>query len=469
MTGRNGLTGQAGGNVTVILTAPEAAGSGPGAWNAALCGRPAADWLLDTVQAIGPDAVCPAGRGADALRERVQARPQLARLISQPRNGSGPDRRPGGISVTLAGPSPLLQPATIWRALRALAVLGDQAGPAAPRAVLIRARRPAPWWADQPQQATVAAMVAAGLPDGCPQWLAEPEPALARALRTRLQRLGALVAQVDAGPVESLRTDDLPGRQQAEAALFRRIAEQWQRRGVVIEDPATTRIDATVQIGAGTRIRPVTELTGSTVIGRDASIGPVTTMLDAQAGDRCQIQYAVCKHVTIGAEANIGPFCWLRSGSRLGDRTRAGAFVEIADSDIGDDSAIPHLGGMLSGTVGKGCNLGALAGPANFDGRERHRVTIGDHVSLGPLCIMVAPINIGDGAYSAAGTTITEDVPAGALAIGRARQRNVEGWVAKRLPGTEAAKAAAAAAARAAAANGSPANGSPAETAAAAL
>ncbi len=301
----------------------------------------------------------------------------------------------------------------------------------------------------------MAAMVAAGLPDGCPQWLAEPEPALARALRTRLQRLGALVAQVDAGPVESLRTDDLPGRQQAEAALFRRIAEQWQRRGVVIEDPATTRIDATVQIGAGTRIRPVTELTGSTVIGRDASIGPVTTMLDAQAGDRCQIQYAVCKHVTIGAEANIGPFCWLRSGSRLGDRTRAGAFVEIADSDIGDDSAIPHLGGMLSGTVGKGCNLGALAGPANFDGRERHRVTIGDHVSLGPLCIMVAPINIGDGAYSAAGTTITEDVPAGALAIGRARQRNVEGWVAKRLPGTEAAKAAAAAAARAAAANGS--------------
>jgi bifunctional UDP-N-acetylglucosamine pyrophosphorylase / glucosamine-1-phosphate N-acetyltransferase len=202
----------------------------------------------------------------------------------------------------------------------------------------------------------------------------------------------------------------------------------WLDRGVTIEDPATTRIDATVRIGAGARIRPHTELVGDTVVGPDSSIGPMTSVRNCRVGERSQVRYSVCQDVEIGDDVNVGPFTWLRSGTRLGDRCRAGAFVELADSVVGDGTSVPHLAGLFSADVGRDCNFGSMSGPANFDGVRKHRTRIGDDVSIGSGSILVAPVSIGDRSQTAAGSVISEDVPDGALAIARTQQRNVTGW-----------------------------------------
>jgi UDP-3-O-[3-hydroxymyristoyl] glucosamine N-acyltransferase len=386
-------------------TQPDSAESGT---QALLCGRPAADWLLDSIEAAAPD--------------------QFAVTGNQP-----------GVTLAVSSRYPLLQPATITRAIDTLPPPVDGPGDA----VLIAATAVAPWWSGRPEPMTVA-VVYTGQAD-CADWLAESEPAPAAALAARLAERGGKVVVIEAGPAESLRVDEASERQLAEVALYQKIAAGWQDQGVIIDDPATTRIDATVQLGQGTRIRPHTELTGATVVGAGASIGPVTSLANTTAGDACVIRYAVCDGVTIGAAANVGPFTWIRSGTRLGARCRAGSFVELADSVVGDGTQIPHVGGLLGAVVGKDCNIAGLSGTANFDGQAKHVVRIGDHVCIGASNMLVAPLTIGDGAYTAAGSIITDDVPSGALAIGRAHQVNVDDWVVRKMPGTPAANAAAAA------------------------
>lgn len=372
-----------------------------------LCGRPVSGWVADTATAL--------------------------------RAGSRQYRGTREVTVVLSWRYPLLLAATVGRAVQALS---HDCGGSGLDAVLIRAPGAAPWWSDQPARTAVAALAYSSHLDDCSGWLTQREPVDARFLQARLHELGARVSVIDASPAESLRTDDPVERQLAEAALHQKIAVCWQRRGVVIDDPATTRIDGCVQIGRGTRIRPHTELTGRTVIGAGATIGPVTTIADTRVGDGCLIRYAVCDTVSIGDNANIGPFTWLRSGTRLGARIRVGSFVELADSVMGDDSQIPHCGGLLGAVVGKNCNIAGLSGTANFDGQSKQRITIGDHVSIGASNMLIAPLTIGDGAYTAAGSILTGDVPSGALAISRTPQTNVEGWVARKMPGSPAALAA---------------------------
>ncbi len=396
--------------LAIVLATDEPAGacSPPcDCWTVPLCGRPAVEWLLDTVVELRPDALGFTGRAAAAVRARACARRALRPAISAGRGGLGDW---SGLIVTLSCLNPLLQPAGIRRAIGAL---GDgEFG-----VVVIRSSSSECWWSPRSAACTVAAVVYAGDP-------------------------GAPVTVIDAGPVESLRVDDPAERQQAEVALYQKIAVDWQRRGVLIEDPATTRIDATVRIGAGTRIRPHTELIGRTAIGSAASIGPVTTMIDTTAGDECVVRYAVCEDVTIGENARIGPFTWLRSGTRLGARTRAGSFVEVSNSVVGDDTQIPHVAGLMSADVGKGCNIAGLSGTAIFDGQAKHRVEIGDHVFVGAGTIMIGPMSVGDGAYTAAGSVLASDVPGGALASSRSKQLVREGWVAANLQDTAAADAA---------------------------
>ncbi|HET7014458.1 MAG TPA: hypothetical protein VFI65_11140 [Streptosporangiaceae bacterium] len=377
-------------------------------WSAPLCGRPAVEWLLDTVVELRPDAVGFSGRAAAAVGVRASARRALRPAISAGQDGLA---RWPGLTVTLSCLNPLLQPARIRQAIEALN--DGEFGVA-----VIRSRGPECWWSPRPAACTLAAVVCAGDPS-------------------------ARVTAIDAGQVESLRVDDLAERQQAEVALYQRIAVDWQRRGVVIEDPATTRIDASVQIGRGARIRPHTELVGRTVIGSGASIGPVTTMIDTTAGDECVVRYAVCEDVTIGDNARIGPYTWLRSGTRLGARTRAGSFVEVSDSVVGDDTQIPHVAGLMSADIGKGCNIAGLSGTAIFDGQAKHRVEIGDHVFIGAGTIMIGPMSVGDGAYTAGGTVLSSNVPSGALASSRTRPLVREGWVAANLPGSAVTAAAA--------------------------
>jgi serine acetyltransferase len=396
-------------SLAIVLATDEPAGDcAPpcDCWSVPLCGRPAVEWLLDTVVELEPDAIGFAGRAAGAVRVLAEARPVLGPALS-----AGQDGLAGwpGLTVTLSCLSPLLQPAGIRRAIAALD--DTEFGVA-----VIRSRGPQCWWSQRSVTCTLVAVVQTGDP-------------------------AAEMTVIDAGLVESLRVDDPVERHQAESALYQRIAVDWQRRGVLIEDPATTRIDATVRIGRGSRIRPHTELVGSTAVGSGASIGPVTTMIDTIAGDECVVRYAVCEEVTIGDNARIGPYTWLRSGTRLGARTRAGSFVEVSNSVVGDDSQIPHVVGLMNADVGKGCNIAGMSGTATFDGLVKHRVEIGDHVFVGAGTIMVGPMSVGDGAYTAAGSVLSIDVPGGALASSRSRQFVREGWVAANLPGTAAARA----------------------------
>jgi bifunctional UDP-N-acetylglucosamine pyrophosphorylase/glucosamine-1-phosphate N-acetyltransferase len=154
------------------------------------------------------------------------------------------------------------------------------------------------------------------------------------------------------------------------------------------------------------------------------------------------IKESNCTASEIGSNANVGPYTYLRAGTVLANETKAGAFVEIKNSQIGTGSKVPHLSYVGDATIGQESNIGAATIFVNYDGVDKHRTEIGDHVRIGSDTMLVAPISVGDGAYTAAGSVITEDVPAGAIGVGRAKQRNVLGWVMRKRPGTKSAKAA---------------------------
>ncbi|WP_230471887.1 bifunctional UDP-N-acetylglucosamine diphosphorylase/glucosamine-1-phosphate N-acetyltransferase GlmU [Corynebacterium fournieri] len=227
--------------------------------------------------------------------------------------------------------------------------------------------------------------------------------------------------------------------------LNRRLVEKAMRAGATVIDPATTWIGVEVEIGRDVVIYPNTQLWGSTVIGDGAEIGPDTTLTDMEVGARAKVVRTQGELGVIGEEATVGPFTYIRPGTELGARGKLGGFVESKNAKIGEGSKVPHLTYIGDATVGKHSNIGASSVFANYDGINKHHTTIGDYCRTGSDTMFVAPVNIGDGAYTGAGTVVTEDVPAGALAIKEGRQRNIEGWVENRRPGTEAAEAAKAA------------------------
>ena len=224
--------------------------------------------------------------------------------------------------------------------------------------------------------------------------------------------------------------------------LNRRLVEKAMRAGATVIDPATTWIGVEVEIGRDVIIHPNTQLWGSTVIGDGAEIGPDTTLTDMEVGVRAKVVRTQGELGVIGEEATVGPFTYIRPGTELGARGKLGGFVESKNAKIGEGSKVPHLTYIGDATVGRESNIGASSVFANYDGVNKHHTTIGNYCRTGSDTMFVAPVNIGDGAYTGAGTVVTEDVPAGALAIKEGRQRNIEGWVEKCRPGTEAAEAA---------------------------
>jgi len=227
------------------------------------------------------------------------------------------------------------------------------------------------------------------------------------------------------------------------AAMFRdRINDQWMRAGVTIIDPTTTWIDATVQISNDVTLHPGTALLGSTKIAAGAVIGPRTTLTDCVVKEGAQVLESIATQTVIGEGAIVGPFTYLREGTQLGDATKAGAFVEMKNAVVGTGSKIPHLSYVGDATIGEGSNIGAATIFVNYDGVEKHHTTVGDQVRIGSDTMLVAPVSIGDGAYTAAGSVITEDVPAGAIGVGRAKQRNVLDWVLRKRAGSKSAQAA---------------------------
>ncbi|WP_029089581.1 bifunctional UDP-N-acetylglucosamine diphosphorylase/glucosamine-1-phosphate N-acetyltransferase GlmU [Brevibacterium album] len=224
--------------------------------------------------------------------------------------------------------------------------------------------------------------------------------------------------------------------------LNRRIVVEHMRAGVTVVDPETTWIDADVVLAADVTILPGVQLHGACDIATGAVIGPDTTLADTEVGAGAQITRTHGSLAVVGAGASVGPYAYLRPGTELGADGKIGTFVETKNAQIGAGSKVPHLTYVGDATIGEQSNIGASSVFVNYDGVQKHRTTIGSHVRMGSDTMYIAPVQVGDGAYSGAGAVISEDVPAGALAIKEGRQRNIEGWVVRKRPGTPAAQAA---------------------------
>ena len=226
------------------------------------------------------------------------------------------------------------------------------------------------------------------------------------------------------------------------AELNRRIVAAHQRAGVTVIDPATTWIDVDVTVGRDTVIHPGTQLLGVTRIGGRCQIGPDTTLTDVTVGDEASVIRTHATSSVIGDGATVGPFTYLRPGSVLGAEGKLGAFVETKNSTLGTGTKVPHLTYVGDADIGDHSNIGASSVFVNYDGETKRRTTIGSHVRTGSDTMFVAPVTVGDGAYTGAGTVVRDDVPPGALAVSAGPQRNIEGWVARKRPGSAADKAA---------------------------
>jgi bifunctional UDP-N-acetylglucosamine pyrophosphorylase/glucosamine-1-phosphate N-acetyltransferase len=242
--------------------------------------------------------------------------------------------------------------------------------------------------------------------------------------------------------VEILGVNDRAQLAECAAIMRDQINDSFMRAGVSLIDPTTTWIDTTVKIATDVTIYPGTAIRGSTTIAEGAVVGPRTTLIDCEVMASATVIESHCIGATIGEGASVGPFTYLRPGSNLGRKSRIGAFVEMKNSTLGEGSKVPHLSYVGDATIGVGTNIGAATVFVNYDGVEKHHTEIGDHVRIGSDTMLVAPISIGDGAYTAAGSVITENVPAGAIGVGRAKQRNVLGWVLRKRQGTQSSRAA---------------------------
>jgi len=227
------------------------------------------------------------------------------------------------------------------------------------------------------------------------------------------------------------------------AALMRdEINDQWMRAGVTMIDPTTTWVDVTAELEADAVIFPGSAICGATRIASGAVIGPRTTLIDCEVGEGARVVESYCIGATIGQGAHVGPFTFLRPGSVLATDSHVGAYVEVKNSTVGEGSKVPHLTYVGDATIGVGANIGAGTIFANYDGVNKHETEVGDHVRIGSNTVLVAPVSVGDGAYTAAGSVITENVPAGAIGVGRSRQRNVLEWVLRKRAGTKSAEVA---------------------------
>lgn len=227
------------------------------------------------------------------------------------------------------------------------------------------------------------------------------------------------------------------------SVLNRHIVERHMRAGVTVVDPATTWIDIDVTLGADVRIEPGVSLHGKTHVCEDAVIGPDSTLRDVEVGERASVVRTHAEQAVIGPDATVGPFAYLRPGSRIGTGSKVGTFVETKNSTIGDHSKVPHLTYVGDATIGEHSNIGASSVFVNYDGVNKSRTVVGSHVRTGSDNMFVAPVRVGDGAYTGAGTVLRNDVPPGALAVSAGSQRNIDGWVEKKRPDTASAEAAA--------------------------
>ncbi|MFF9816405.1 bifunctional UDP-N-acetylglucosamine diphosphorylase/glucosamine-1-phosphate N-acetyltransferase GlmU [Streptomyces sp. NPDC014006] len=232
---------------------------------------------------------------------------------------------------------------------------------------------------------------------------------------------------------------------QARRILNERLLTAAMLGGVTVIDPESTWVDVTVTFEQDVVVHPGTQLTGVTHLAEGAEVGPNSRLHDTRVGAGARVDNTVSDGAEVGPEASVGPFAYLRPGTRLGRKGKIGTYVETKNAEIGEGTKVPHLSYVGDATIGEYTNIGAASVFVNYDGEKKHHTTVGSHCRTGSDNMFVAPVTVGDGAYTAAGSVITKDVPPGSLAVARGQQRNIEGWVARKRPGSAAAKAAEAA------------------------
>ncbi|MFB7126686.1 bifunctional UDP-N-acetylglucosamine diphosphorylase/glucosamine-1-phosphate N-acetyltransferase GlmU [Kitasatospora sp. NPDC056273] len=262
-------------------------------------------------------------------------------------------------------------------------------------------------------------------------------------LRTAGHRVGAVVAEDHR---DILGINDRVQLAQARRLLNDRLLERAMREGVTVVDPATTWFDVQVTYEPDAVVLPNTQLQGATHLGEGCEVGPNSTLKDTLVGVGARVSNTTADRAEIGELATAGPYAYLRPGARLGRKAKVGTYVEVKNSELGEGAKVPHLSYIGDATIGEGTNIGAASVTVNYDGVNKHRTVIGAHCRTGSDNMFIAPVTVGDGAYTGAGSVITNDVPAGALGVNRATQRNIEGWVERKRPGTVSAQAAKAAA-----------------------
>jgi bifunctional UDP-N-acetylglucosamine pyrophosphorylase/glucosamine-1-phosphate N-acetyltransferase len=252
-----------------------------------------------------------------------------------------------------------------------------------------------------------------------------------------------VVASVTAADhVETLGVNDRVQLATVRRAMRDRIVKRWMREGVTIIDPQTTWMGVRVTLEPDTVIHQNTQLHGATHVARMAEVGPDCTLRNTTVGEGASVVKSQCTGATIGPRATVGPFAYLRPGTVLGEAAKAGAYVELKNAKVGNESKVPHLSYVGDAEIGERSNIGAATVFVNYDGTDKHATVVGDDARVGSDTMLVAPVTIGDGAYTAAGSVITDDVPPGAMGVGRARQRNVEGWVERKRPDSRSAESA---------------------------
>jgi bifunctional UDP-N-acetylglucosamine pyrophosphorylase / glucosamine-1-phosphate N-acetyltransferase len=420
-----------------------------------VCGKPMVEWVIDAARAAGAQEVVCVVRPGDGVAEGL---PPGVRAVEQHEGeGTGAavlaarDAVPDGPVVVLSGDHPLVTAAQIdglverhrTQSAGATILSTDQLDPTGYGRIV------------RDESGAVDRIVETKYTEGVPAAeLAIREVNLgtyvfeAPALFALLDEVGLeqgeryltgvfplikaegdpVVAHLTDDAAIALGVNDRAGLMAAEEAAGRRIVAGHAQAGVTFLHPGTVRVEADVEIGEDSVIGPGVSLLGSTRVGSETEIGPHTTLKDARVGDRASVVHSYVLEAEVEEDAKVGPFAYLRPGTVVHAGAKVGTFVEVKNSDVGAGAKVPHLSYIGDADVGEGANLGASTITANYDGRKKHRTNLGKSVKTGVHTSLVAPVDVGDRAYTGAGSVIADDVPEGALGIARSKQRNVEGY-----------------------------------------
>jgi bifunctional UDP-N-acetylglucosamine pyrophosphorylase/glucosamine-1-phosphate N-acetyltransferase len=421
-----------------------------------VCGKPMIEWIVDAAHEAGAGRIVCITRPGTGVAERLPDGVEVA----EQREGEGTGAallaarelvEPGATVVVLSGDHPLVSPQLI----SGLAETHAREGAVATLLTTTELDPTGYGRVVRGPDGSVERIVETKHPEGVPpEVLAIREinigayafaadelyAALDQVAETRGERYLTAVFPIlreRGGKIAAYPTDDVScamgvnsraDLMDVERVARERLIREHARNGVTFTAPGTVVIEPGVEIGQDATIEAGVTLRGATRIGAGATIGPHTTLIDARIGDGATVLHAYAVEAEVGPNASIGPFAYLRPGTVVGEGAKVGTYVEVKNSTIGAGTKVPHLSYIGDADVGEGTNIGAGNITANYDGRRKHRTVIGNNVKTGVDTSFVAPVTVGDGAYTGAGSVITQDVPPGALGIARERQRNIEGY-----------------------------------------